>query len=99
MVVSFDGEPGTFIGIFPTPSANPLDMAAAVIAELPAIQASLPDGMDDDLIYDATEQIEASIYEVLRTIVEAMIIVALSSFCFSARSARWRCRWWRSRYR
>jgi len=27
-VVNFNGNPGTFIGIFPTPSANPLDTAA-----------------------------------------------------------------------
>jgi multidrug efflux pump len=82
MVVSFDGEPGTFIGIFPSPSANPLDMAAAVIAELPAIQASLPEGMTLTMMYDATEQIEASIYEVLRTIVEATVIVALIILLF-----------------
>ena len=24
MVVTFDGQPGTFIGVFPSPSANPL---------------------------------------------------------------------------
>jgi multidrug efflux pump len=30
-IVKFDGQPGTFIGIFPTPSANPLDTAGAVI--------------------------------------------------------------------
>ena len=32
-IVNFNGEPGTFIGIFPTPGANPLDMSAAVLAE------------------------------------------------------------------
>jgi multidrug efflux pump len=76
MVVNFNGEPGTFIGIFPAPSANPLDTAAAVKAELPAIQASLPEGMTLTMMYDSTEQISASIYEVLRTIVEATVIVA-----------------------
>src|SRR5690606_1599937 len=59
--VVFNGEPGTFIGIFPTPSANPLDTAAAVERELPAIQASLPDDMTITLVYDATDQISASI--------------------------------------
>ncbi len=37
-IVNFNGEPGTFIGVFPTPGANPLDMSAAVLAELPRIQ-------------------------------------------------------------
>ncbi|TAM96687.1 MAG: efflux RND transporter permease subunit, partial [Rhizobiaceae bacterium] len=36
-VVSFNGKPGTFIGIFPTPSANPLQTAAGVVKELPSI--------------------------------------------------------------
>ncbi|KPQ05654.1 MAG: multidrug efflux pump [Rhodobacteraceae bacterium HLUCCA12] len=82
MVVSFNGEPGTFLGIFPTPSANPLDMSAAVMAELPAIQESLPDGMTLTLMFDATEQIEASIDEVLRTIIEATLIVGVIILLF-----------------
>ncbi|MGY6706091.1 efflux RND transporter permease subunit [Roseinatronobacter sp.] len=82
MVVSFDGQPGTFIGVFPNPAANPLDVAAAVLAELPAIQASLPDGMTMEMMYDATEQISASINEVLVTIVLATAIVALIILLF-----------------
>jgi len=82
MVVSFGGQPGTFLGVSPTPSANPLDMSAAVLAELPAIQASLPDGMTLTLMFDATEQIAASINEVLRTIVEATLIVGLIILLF-----------------
>ena len=45
-IVTFNGQPGTFIGVFPTPAANPLDTADAVIAELPAINATLPEGME-----------------------------------------------------
>ncbi|MCC5970324.1 MAG: efflux RND transporter permease subunit [Pararhodobacter sp.] len=82
MVVSFNGEPGTFLGVFPTPSANPLDMSAAVLAELPAIQNSLPDGMTLTLMFDSTEQIAASINEVLRTIIEATLIVGVIILLF-----------------
>lgn len=82
MVVSFNGAPGTFLGVFPTPSANPLDMSAAVLAGLPAIQESLPDGMTLSLMFDATEQIAASINEVLRTIIEATLIVGLIILLF-----------------
>ncbi|HRP77616.1 MAG TPA: efflux RND transporter permease subunit [Aquamicrobium sp.] len=82
MVVTFNGEPGTFIGIFPTPSANPLDTASAVLAELPAIQASLPDGMTITMMYDATESISASITEVFKTIGEAVLIVVVIILLF-----------------
>jgi multidrug efflux pump len=74
-VVSFNGQPGTFIGIFPTPAANPLDTADAVIAELPAIQGTLPDGMTMSMVYNATDSIRASIQEVFITIGEAVLIV------------------------
>ncbi|MEQ8297339.1 MAG: efflux RND transporter permease subunit [Nitratireductor sp.] len=81
-VVSFNGKPGTFVGIFPTPSANPLDTSAAVLKELPAIQASLPDGMTVTMVYDATETISASIDEVFKTIAEAVVIVILVILLF-----------------
>ncbi len=81
-IVNFNGEPGTFIGVFPTPGANPLDMSAAVLAELPLIQSSLPDGMALTLMYDATEQISASIEEVFITIAEAVAIVILIILLF-----------------
>ncbi|MCO5147312.1 MAG: efflux RND transporter permease subunit [Aquamicrobium sp.] len=82
MVVTFNGQPGTFIGVFPTPSANPLDTASAVLEELPAIQNSLPDGMTITLMYDATESISASITEVFKTIAEAVAIVVVIILLF-----------------
>jgi multidrug efflux pump len=82
MVVTFNGTPGTFIGVFPTPSANPLDTAAAVLDELPAIQASLPDGMTITMMYDATESISASIEVVFKTIAEAVAIVIVIILLF-----------------
>ena len=81
-MVTFNGLPGTFIGVFPTPSANPLDTASAVVAELPSIQASLPAGMKITLMYDSTESISASIDEVFTTIAEAVIIVVLVILLF-----------------
>ena len=81
-VVRFNGQPGTFIGIFPTPSANPLDTASAVLDELPSIQASLPEGMTVSMVYDSTETISASIEEVFKTIAEAVIIVILVILLF-----------------
>ncbi len=82
MVVTFNGQPGTFIGVFPTPSANPLDTASAVLDELPAIQNSLPDGMTITMMYDATESISASIEEVFKTIAEAVAIVIVIILLF-----------------
>ncbi len=81
-VVTFNGQPGTFIGVFPTPAANPLDTASAVIEELPAIQESLPEGMTMTMMYDSTEQISASIEEVFKTIGEAVFVVIVVILLF-----------------
>ncbi len=59
-----------------------------MIAELPAINATLPEGMQIELVYDSTETISASIEEVFKTIGEAVAIVVSSSCSSSARSAR-----------
>ncbi|MFP1642847.1 efflux RND transporter permease subunit [Pontitalea aquivivens] len=81
-IVTFNGQPGTFIGVFPTPAANPLDTAAAVVAELPRINETLPQGMKIELVYDSTETISASITEVFKTIAEAVAIVVVVILLF-----------------
>jgi len=81
-IVSFNGSAGTFLGVYPTPAANPIDMANAVRKELPSIQNSLPEGMTIVLVYDATEQISSSINEVFTTIAEAVAIVILVIIVF-----------------
>ncbi|SOB92750.1 multidrug efflux pump [Rhodobacter sp. JA431] len=81
-IVTFAGKRGTFIGVYPTPAANPLDTAAAVRAELPDIAATLPEGMTIELVYDTTEQISASIVEVFKTIAEAVAIVVVVILLF-----------------
>ncbi len=80
--VTFNDREGTFIGVFASPGANPLDTSAAVKAQLPAIQRELPPGMELELVYDATRAISASIEEVFKTIAEAVIIVVLVILVF-----------------
>ncbi|MDF2140748.1 efflux RND transporter permease subunit [Paenirhodobacter sp. CAU 1674] len=81
-IVTFNGQPGTFIAVYPTPAANPLDTAAAVVEELPAINAALPEGMGIELVYDSTDTISASIDEVFKTIAEAVAIVVVVILLF-----------------
>ena len=80
--VAFNGQEGTFLGVFTTPDANALDTSAAVRAELPQIQHDLPPGMTIELVYDASDNIRASIREVFKTIAEAVIIVVLVILIF-----------------
>jgi len=81
-VVTFDGEPGTFIGIIPAPGENQLDVATNLRTELPGLVATLPRGMTINLVYDSTETIAASIEEVFKTIAEAVAIVVVVILLF-----------------
>src|SRR5262249_48350536 len=61
---SFNGREGVFIGVFPTPSANPLTTAGAIRDMLPSLKTELPEGMDVITVFDSTVFIQASIDEV-----------------------------------
>jgi len=80
--VYFNGEKAVFMGIQPTPSANPLSMIAEIKNMLPGISANFPPGLHEKVVYDATSYIKASIYEVIRTIIEAALIVIVVIFLF-----------------
>ncbi len=79
---SFNGKGGVFIGIMPTPAANPLTTAETIKTILPEIQAGLPEGMTATVVYDSTVFIEESIYGVFETIAEAVLIVVVVIFLF-----------------
>lgn len=80
--VRFSGQTATFMGIWPLPNANSLEVIALVREEMEAIQKTLPSGMEARIAYDATKYIEASIVEVISTLAETLLIVILVIFLF-----------------
>ncbi len=80
--VTFNGNKATFVGISATPTANPLTVISDVRTMLPSLEKSFPPGLKANIVYDSTEYIRASIHQVIKTIVEAAIIVILVIFCF-----------------
>src|SRR6185295_10732823 len=78
----FDGQKAVFIGVFATPTSNPLVVIDKVRKAFPDIQRQLPAGMEAAIAYDATKFIEASIKEVRTTLVEAGLIVIVVIFLF-----------------
>ncbi|HEX7770157.1 MAG TPA: efflux RND transporter permease subunit, partial [Dokdonella sp.] len=80
--VAFDGNQSVFLGIKTSPDANVLDVAERVRNAFPEIQAQLPTGITAQIAYDATDFINTSIEEVVKTLVEALLIVTLVIFLF-----------------
>ena len=78
----FDGLKAVFIGVYATPTANPLTVIDNVRKAFPRLQSNLPTGLDASIAYDATEFIRASIWEVAKTLGEAALIVVIVIFLF-----------------
>ncbi|MDN9032257.1 efflux RND transporter permease subunit, partial [Enterobacter hormaechei] len=72
-----DGDPAVHLGLFPTPTGNPLVIVDGIRKLLPEIQKTLPPDVRVDLAYETSRFIQASIDEVVRTLVEALLIVVL----------------------
>jgi multidrug efflux pump len=81
-VSSFDGTPSVYIGIKGTPSSNPLDVIKEVRRIMPELESQLPAGLKASIAYDATLFIQASIDEVVKTLIEAVLIVIVVVFLF-----------------
>jgi multidrug efflux pump len=80
--VRFSGERAVFMGVWPLPNANSLDVIRAVRTELAAIEKDLPTGLSARIAYDSTEYIEDAIHEVLITLSETLLTVAIVIFLF-----------------
>ncbi|MGE5823718.1 MAG: efflux RND transporter permease subunit [Bacteroidota bacterium] len=80
--VGFDGKQAVYVGIQVAPAANLLEVIKRVRDVFPAIQAQLPQGLDGRIVYDSTKFVNSSIDEVVKTIVEALVIVTLVVFAF-----------------
>jgi multidrug efflux pump len=81
--VIFNGNQATFIGVEVAPDANSLDVIADVRDVFHnEIVPQLPEGLNARIPYDSTEYIEDSIDEVIKTIIEAVLIVIVVIYLF-----------------
>jgi multidrug efflux pump len=80
--VSFSGKLAVFIGIKAAPDANVLQVARRVRAVMPEIVAQLPTGLSGEIVYDSTRFVTSSIREVVKTLVQALLIVTAVIYLF-----------------
>ena len=80
--VAFSGVRSVFIGIKVAPEANILDVAKRVREAFPDLKAQLPNGVTGEIVYDSTDFINTSISEVVKTLVEALLIVTVVIYLF-----------------
>lgn len=79
---AMDGEPVVGILIYLQIGANALETAEAVKAKMEELKQRFPEGMGYELPYDTSHFVKASMWEVVKTLGEAMVLVILVVYLF-----------------
>lgn len=82
VVAQYNGKPATGLAIKLATGANALETAEAVKAKLVELEQFFPPGMKTVMPYDTTPFVKVSIEEVIKTLVEAIILVFLVMYLF-----------------
>jgi multidrug efflux pump len=77
-----NGKPAIPVVIFRQPGANIIKTVDRVKAALPSLKASIPAAIKMQIVLDRTTTIRASVFEVERTLVIAIMLVVLVVFLF-----------------
>ncbi|MGH7560283.1 MAG: efflux RND transporter permease subunit [Gemmatimonadales bacterium] len=77
-----NGRPTTFMLLYAQPGANYLQVKEAFVARMHELEKAFPQGVGWVIPFDTTPFIEASMEEVVKTLVEAMLLVTLVVFVF-----------------
>jgi hydrophobic/amphiphilic exporter-1 (mainly G- bacteria), HAE1 family len=77
-----NGRPSAAILLKQRPGSNASAVIANVKAKMTELQKTFPPGMKYTISYDVSRFLDASIHEVIKTLIEAFILVALVVFIF-----------------
>jgi hydrophobic/amphiphilic exporter-1 (mainly G- bacteria), HAE1 family len=77
-----NGKPGGAMAVYLLPGANQLQAAETIYETMEHAKALFPPDIDYKIVYDTTPAVEASIHEILKTFIEALILVTIVVFVF-----------------
>ncbi|HQU80055.1 MAG TPA: multidrug efflux RND transporter permease subunit [Azonexus sp.] len=80
--VTLDGQPTIAMGVFLQTGANALEVAENVRGRMDELKKKFPEGMGYVIPFDTTRFVSASINEVVKTLVEAMLLVLAVVYIF-----------------
>ena len=84
----FNGAPAAALGIYQTPGSNAVDVARQVRDTLNTLATRFPEDLAYTVFFDTTVFVTSTIEEVIRTLAEAIVLVALVVFLFLAAGGR-----------
>jgi multidrug efflux pump len=81
-ILSLDGKPSVGLAIFQLPGTNALDVADRIKTKMRELETRFPEGLKHAVAYDTTPFISESVNEVLHTLRDAVILVAIVVLLF-----------------
>ncbi len=75
--IYFDGRPAVGLAVYQLPNTNALDVADRVRARVDELSTRFPEGIAYTIGYDTTPFIRESINEVFKTLLDAVLLVAV----------------------
>ncbi|MEM8639578.1 MAG: efflux RND transporter permease subunit [Cyanobacteria bacterium P01_G01_bin.54] len=81
-LLRFRGNEAVGLGVTQLPGSNALEVAAAVRAEMDRLATEFPPGMAYDIGFDSTAFVDASLREVVQSLIQAIALVVLIIFVF-----------------
>ncbi|MBB2961759.1 efflux RND transporter permease subunit [Methylobacterium sp. R2-1] len=79
---NFDGKPSATLGIFQNPDANAVEVMNGTRETMADLAKRFPPGLHYTIALDSTEFVKEAIYEVVRTLFEAILIVTVVTYLF-----------------
>ncbi|MDG2536910.1 multidrug efflux RND transporter permease subunit [Dyella jiangningensis] len=78
----YNGKTATLMAVYQQPGANALDVATQVNKTLAELKKSFPPGLEYEVALDTTEFVHESINEVVKTLLEAVVLVIVVVYIF-----------------
>ncbi len=79
---TLDGQSSVALSVYQLPGSNALKVARDVKAKMEDLKARFPQGLDYRIVYDTTPFVSESILEVVLTLIDAVVLVAIVVLLF-----------------
>ncbi|MDF0674770.1 MAG: efflux RND transporter permease subunit [Nitrospira sp.] len=82
MIAKYNATEGVYLGIWPVPGVNEIEVQHRLVDEMERIRPTLPPDIDMQLVWDGTMFMRNALTEITKTLSETILIVALVVFLF-----------------
>jgi multidrug efflux pump len=82
MVAQYNDQQSVYLGVWPLPGSNEIEVAKHLREEMQRIEPTLPADIEMRLVWDGTMFMRSALREITKTLAETVLIVAVVVFLF-----------------